>query len=255
MLLEVSNLTKRFGGLTAIDNLDMHVSEGEILGLIGPNGAGKTTFFNIVTGYYKPNAGRVVFRGKSIAGLKPSRIAQRGLVRTFQSAALFQEMTALDNVMLGRHLLAKPPLLRAMLNAKSYRVKEEANSGRATEILQFMGLTHVGNEVAKNLPHGHLRSLGIAVAWAAEPELLLLDEPATGMNPEEATSLMNLIRRIRDLGVTIVVVEHNMRAVMGLSDRIVVLNYGKKIAEGSPQEIMENKDVITAYLGEKKYAT
>lgn len=255
MLLEANNVTQRFGGLLAIDDLSIHVNEGEILGLIGPNGAGKTTFFNIVSGYCKPTSGRVIFKGKNITGLKPSQIARQRLVRTFQSAALFQDSTVLDNIMLGDHFLARPSFLGAVFNTRSYRGKEEASLQRAKEILHFMGLEHLNNELAKNLPYGYLRTLGVAVAWAAQPELLLLDEPTCGMNPEETMAMMNLIRGIRDKGTTIVVVEHNMRTIMGLSDRIIVLNYGEKIAEGLPREIMENKDVIAAYLGEEKYAT
>jgi branched-chain amino acid transport system ATP-binding protein len=255
MLLEVSNLTKRFGGVFAIFNLSMHVNEGEILGLIGPNGAGKTTFFNIVTGYSKPTAGRVMFKGKNVAaGMKPSQIARNGLIRTFQSAPLFQESTVFDNVLLGDHLLAKPAFFGAVFNTGSYRAKEQASFQRAKEILDFMGLGRLSNELARNLPYGYLKTLGVAVALAAKPELLLLDEPACGMNPGETEVMMKLVREIRDRGVTVVVVEHNMRAIMGLSDRVIALNFGTKIAEGLPQEIMENEQVITAYLGEKKYA-
>jgi branched-chain amino acid transport system ATP-binding protein len=256
MLLEVSNLTKRFGGLLAIDNLSIHVNEGEILGLIGPNGAGKTTFFNIVTGYYKPTAGRIMFKGENVAsGMRPSQIARRGLIRTFQSAPLFQDSTVFDNVLLGDHLLAKPSFLGAVFNTGSYRAKEQASLQRAKGILHFMDLEHLSNELARNLPYGYLKSLGLAVAWAAKPELLLLDEPTCGMNPGETEAMMKLIREIRDRGVTVVVVEHNMRAIMGLSDRVIALNFGRKIAEGLPREIMENEDVITAYLGKKRYAT
>ena len=246
-LLEVRNLSRHFGGLAAVDGLSFSVDEGEIRGLIGPNGAGKTTIFNVISGFYQPTGGDVIYRGETISGLRTSAIAGRGLVRTFQSTTLFQEFTVLGNVLVGCHLHAPVSLWGAIAGAG--RAVEIAAEEKARGILAFMGLAELADELASNLPHGHQRALGIAVALAADPSLLLLDEPFTGMNPEETRQMMELVRRVRDRGVTILLVEHDMQAVMGLCSRITVLNFGRLLAEGSPAEIRANEDVVEAYLG------
>ena len=246
-LLEVRSLSRHFGGISAVDGLTFHVNEGEIRGLIGPNGAGKTTTFNVISGYYRPTAGEVVYRGEAISGMKVSDIARRGVVRTFQSTTLFHEFTVLENVLVGRHLQTPAGFLGAIFGTarRGARAAEE----RAREILEFMGLAERSDEVAMNLPHGHQRALGIAVALAAEPALLMLDEPFTGMNPEETRRMMELVRKVRGRGVTILLVEHDMRAVMGLCEKITVLNFGRLLAEGTPAEVRANDDVVEAYLG------
>jgi branched-chain amino acid transport system ATP-binding protein len=251
-LLEVDNLTRRFGGLSAVSDLTFSVEEGEIRGLIGPNGAGKTTTFNVITGYYRPTAGRIGYRGEAISGLSTNQIARRGLVRTFQSTTLFQEFSIFKNVLVGCHLHVRVDFLGAILG--SGRAIERDAESRAMEILEFMGLSDRREELASNLPHGLQRALGVAVALAAGPKLLLLDEPFTGMNPEETRHMMELVRRVRDRGVTLLLVEHDMQAVMGLCDRITVLNFGRLLAEGSPEEIRADPNVIEAYLGTASHA-
>ena len=246
-LLQVENLTRRFGGLSAVSDLSFAVEEGEIRGLIGPNGAGKTTIFNVITGYYRPTAGRISYRGEAIAGLSTNQIARRGLVRTFQSTTLFQEISAFKNVLVGCHLHAPVNFVGAILGT-GRGVERQAES-KALEILEFMGLAERRGELASDLPHGLQRALGVAVALAADPQLLLLDEPFTGMNPEETRHMMELVRRVRARGVTLLLVEHDMQAVMGLCDKITVLNFGRLLAEGSPAEIRAHPDVIEAYLG------
>ena len=246
-LLEVDDLSRRFGGLSAVSNLCFSVEDGEIRGLIGPNGAGKTTTFNVITGFYRPSSGRILYRGNVISGLGTNQIARRGLVRTFQSTTLFQEFTVFMNVLVGCHLHARTGFLAAILGAR--RAVERQAESRALEILEFMGLSERLHEPAADLPHGLQRTLGMAVALAADPQLLLLDEPFTGMNPEETRHMMELVRRVRDRGVTLLLVEHDMQAVMGLCDRITVLNFGRLLAEGSPQEIRADPNVIEAYLG------
>jgi branched-chain amino acid transport system ATP-binding protein len=248
-LLEIRNLSKYFGGLAAVHDLDLDVLNSEILGLIGPNGAGKTTLFNVIAGFYPPSSGKVIFKGEDISGLRASEVAQRGIGRTFQASTLFMQQTVFDNVFIGFHKHYRQPEWKALLHTPAVRKEESAIKQRVMEILEFMGLASLKDELAGNLPHGHQRTLEICIALAIEPELLLLDEPVTGMNPTETSALLELIREIRDRGITIVVVEHNMRAVMSLSDRLVVLNYGQKIAEGAPEEVKENKQVIEAYLG------
>jgi ABC-type branched-subunit amino acid transport system ATPase component len=246
-MLEVEALNKRFGGLTAIDDLSFRVEEGEIRGLIGPNGAGKTTTFNVISGYYTPTSGRVVYRGRDIAGMRSHAIAALGLVRTFQATVLFQEMTVLENVQVGQHLRARVGPWDVLSGRD--RGIERAATERALEILGVLGLADRRDELTVNLPHGLQRALGIAVALSADPKLLLLDEPFTGMNPEETRVMMEHIRGVRARGVTILLVEHDMQAVMGLCDRITVLNFGRLLAEGSPAEIRNHPDVIEAYLG------
>ena len=254
-LLEIKGLTKNFGGLAAVRNLDFTVNKGELVGLIGPNGAGKTTVFNLITGILPPTNGRVVFKGEDITDLRADQVAQRGVVRTFQLTNLFMNYSTLQNVLMAQALHCRIGFWGALFNPSTTRNREEELHHRAMEILEVVGLVPLKDGLAKNLPHGHQRALGIAIALATEPELLLLDEPVTGMNPDETLTMMARINKIRDTGVTVLLVEHDMRAVMGFCERILVLSYGSKIAEGSPQEIKENKEVIEAYLGSGKYAT
>jgi len=245
-LLDTRNLTKHFGGLAAVSHVGLTVDEGEIVGLIGPNGAGKTTCFNLLSGFLRPTAGTIVFGGEDITGLRPHRIVGRGLVRTFQLTTLFQDMTALENVLLGMHLHSRRGLPQALFSRRRFPPDEVA---RCREILEFTELGSHADQLARNLPHGHQRVLGIAMALAARPRFLLLDEPVTGMNLEESGRVMALVKTIRDRGTTILLVEHNMRAVMGTCERIVVLNFGQKLAEGTPTEVSTNPQVIEAYLG------
>ncbi len=246
-LLEVDRLTRRFGGLTAVNNLSFQIEPGTIHGLIGPNGAGKTTTFNVISGYYKPSAGRVVYDGRDISGMKTSAITELGLVRTFQATTLFHEFTVYDNVLVGCHLTARVDAFSVLLGLNKDR--EEKARARVDEILDFMELSDLKDELCSNLPHGLQRALGIAVALATGPKLLMLDEPFTGMNPEETRRMMELIRQVRDSGVTILLVEHDMQAVMGLCEHITVLNFGSLLAEGAPEAIRANPEVVEAYLG------
>ena len=246
-ILEVRDLTRRFGGLFAVSDLSFSIEEGEIRGLIGPNGAGKTTTFNVISGFYAPSEGRVLFRGDDISGMPTNAIAARGLVRTFQATTLFQPLTVLENVLVGCHLKARAGPIQALLGTD--RPREEAARAKAGEILEFFGLGERRDEPGMSLPHGLQRALGVAVAFAADPTLLLLDEPFTGMNPEETRRMMDIVRKVRDRGVTILLVEHDMQAVMGLCDRITVLNFGRLLTEGTPEEIRRHPEVIEAYLG------
>lgn len=252
-LLELRGVTKKFGGLVAVSNFDMDVNEGEIRGLIGPNGAGKTTIFNVTTKYYPVTRGEIRYEGKDITHLGPHEIAKRGLVRTFQLTTLFMELTVLKGIMVARHLHAGVSTIQRVLSIAGSRERE--NEAKPLEIIEFLGLGDFKYELACNLPHGHQRALGIALALATEPKLLLLDEPVTGMNAIETEHMMGLIRKVRDSGVTILLVEHNMKAVMGLADKITVMNFGEKIAEGLPEEIADNELVIEAYLGREELVT
>jgi len=249
-LLEVRGLSKRFGGLDAVSELDFDVNEGEILGIIGPNGAGKSTVFNMVCGSLKPTSGTLTFQGKSITGLAPHRVAKRGVARVFQGNVLFRESTALENVLMGMHLHTQLSLLGFLFGGRRARRRDQALRIRAIEILGLVGLAEEKDVIAADLPHGNQRHLCLAVALAAEPKLLLLDEPVTGMNAGEVSEMLDLIRSLREkTGLTLIVIEHNMKAVMGLCDRIVAISYGRKLAEGTPEEIANNQAVIEAYLG------
>lgn len=248
-LLEVRNLTKCFGGLSAITELDLDVFHSEILGVIGPNGAGKTTLFNLISGFYPPTHGRVIFEGKNITGLKAHKIAQLGIGRSFQASTLFLKLTVFENIFIGFHMNYEEAAWKSSLHTRSARREERVIRQKVLEILQFMGLVDLKDQIAHNLPHGHQRILGVCIALATHPNLLLLDEPLTGMHPEETSRMLDLIRKVQGRNITIVLVEHNMDAVMQLCDRIVVLNHGRKIAEGLPKEIRDNQEVIEAYLG------
>jgi branched-chain amino acid transport system ATP-binding protein len=250
-ILEVKQLSKYFGGLAAVSKLDLSVVDSEILGLIGPNGAGKTTLFNVIGGFFPPTNGRVTLDSRDITGLKAHQIANLGISRTFQASTLFMNISVLDNVLTGYHMGYKTSIWKRLLRMRSALNEEKMLRQRSMEILGFMGMESLKDELAANLPHGHQRILGVCMALATNPRLLLLDEPVTGMNREETQTMIDLIRQIRDRGVTIVVVEHNMRVVMNLCDRIVVLSYGRKIAEGLPEEIRDNKEVVEAYLGKE----
>jgi len=256
-ILKVQNLSMDFGGLRALDDLDLDVNDGEIVALIGPNGAGKTTFFNCITGIYVPTEGDVLItppgkkKSQRINGVKPNKVTEKGLARTFQNIRLFPNMTVLENVMIGHHCRMHTGILGAILKGKSTIKEEESVVESSYLILEKIGLSGFVNEFAKNLPYGAQRRLEIARAMATDPFLLLLDEPAAGMNPHETEELDELIKRIRDKeGISILLIEHDMKLVMSLSDRIFVVDYGRKIAQGTPVEIKNNKAVIKAYLGE-----
>ena len=252
VILSIENVAVQFGGLVALSELTFTVCEGEIVGLIGPNGAGKTTAFNVFTGFLKPTSGEVRYRGTSLNGLKPYEIAGLGLVRTFQRTSVFQNNSVFENVLIGLHRRGRSTLWDTLLALPREKIAEREVAGKAREILALVGLESRAAELAGALSDGEQRLLGIALALAAQPSMLLLDEPVSGMNPSESAKVMKLVETIRARGVAILLVEHDMPTVMQVSDRIVVLNYGRIIAEGSPAEIQRHPDVIRAYLGEGK---
>jgi branched-chain amino acid transport system ATP-binding protein len=250
-LLELANVEKRFGGLAAVDNVSVTVNEGEIFGLIGPNGAGKTTLFNCISGMSKQTRGNILYTGIDISKLKPNRRAKLGISRTFQITTLFKQYTTLQNVLMGFHLHAHISVLGILLNTAKMRNREKEIQSEAIDLLKFMNIESIKEELAMNLSHGHQRIVEMAIALAVKPKLLLLDEPLAGVSSDERGRISDIILQIKNKGVTILLVEHDMKAVMNLCDRIAVLNYGKKIAEGTPVEIQKNPDVMKAYLGEE----
>lgn len=248
-LLEVVRLTKYFGGLAAVNNLDFEVNEGEILGLIGPNGSGKTTVFNLISGFLKPTSGRVIFKGEEITSLKPHIVTRKGLVRTFQHSTLFRPQSSVQNALLGCYVKSRIGFWGEFFNTKGNRKKVEAAEAKALELLKFTGLDTQKDVLAGNLSHGYQKTLNLALALGTDPKLLMLDEPLTALNPERVAVVQDLIRQKRDGGCTFIVIEHNMKALFPICDRIVVLDAGAKLAEGKPQEIPENSQVIRVYLG------
>lgn len=254
-LLKTNNATMQFGGLTAVNEFNLSIREGEIVALIGPNGAGKTTAFNMVTGVYTPTKGRITYEGKDITGNRPDLITKKGIARTFQNIRLFKELSVMDNVLIANHLHLKSGLVSALLKLPSYKREERAIREKSLALIERVGLMDVMNEKASSLPYGKQRRLEIARALATNPRLLLLDEPAAGMNPKETEELTEFIKEIRDeYDLTIFMIEHHMQVVMGISDRIYVLDYGVTIAQGTPHEIQNNQKVIESYLGVKEDA-
>jgi branched-chain amino acid transport system ATP-binding protein len=255
MVLEIKNVTKSFGGIQALKGVTFSIREGEVYGLIGPNGAGKTTMFNLITNIFAPTSGEIHFRGENITNLKSYKITEKGICRTYQNIRLFPQMTALENVMVGGHSRISSGVFRSVFRTKSQKQEEKQLKEKAEQLLELVGLSDEKEQFAENLSYGQQRRLEIARALASDPKLLLLDEPAAGMNETETDSLFDLIKKIQSMGITVLIIEHDMPLVMRLCDRITVLNFGEKLAEGTPEEIQNNEAVIEAYLGKEEEDT
>ena len=254
-ILETKNLTKDFGGLRALDNVTITVYEGELLGLVGPNGAGKTTFLNSIVGICRPTSGRVTLEGQDVTGLKPHQLAEKGLVKTFQLVTLFDESTVLENILVACNMKPRPGFWGSVFDTSNNKKKSGQMLDEALGMLELVGVGDSKEEIAGTLPHGHRKLLQLAMALTVGPKVLLLDEPASGMNLDEITSMMNLVKETQRKGVGIILIEHNMRVIRDYCDKVVVLDYGQKIAEGTPDEVSVNEEVIKAYLGEAQHAT